>query len=94
MSCINPVCYQTVSPCVGRHARMRMNNGKVYTGKIAAVRPDGILFHSSNPGFIFAPFFAVAALALTLPFLVYPWSAGYARGYTRGFARGYTYPVY
>lgn len=86
----NQLNYETLSPYCGRYATVRLSNGKTYTGQIVEVHRDGILFHSNNPGFIFFPFLAVAALALTIPF-------AYGLGYNAGLRSPYglyPYPRY
>jgi len=69
--------YTMISPHVGKRATVSLFNGKSYNGEIVEVRRDGILFHSDNPGFLFLPFLAIAALALTVPFA---YGAGYGVG--------------
>ncbi|NLI92416.1 MAG: hypothetical protein GX434_09515 [Peptococcaceae bacterium] len=86
--------YAAMAPYVGRRATVNLYNGKTYHGEIVEVRHDGILFHSDNPGFLFLPFLAIAALALTVPFafgLGYGAGARYAYG---PYPYGYPYPYY
>jgi len=78
----NNVTYETALPFQGMQAGLLLKNGKHYTGQVVEVRPDGILFHSSNPGFFFLPFAAIALLALTF-------GAGYGVG-----RAAYGYPGY
>jgi hypothetical protein len=73
----NHLNYGALAPFSGRHATVSLFDGKTYTGQIVEVHPHGILFHSNNPGFLFLPFLAIAALALTVPFA---YGAGYAVG--------------
>lgn len=69
----------------GQMVRLQTADGKWYHGRVVEVRQDGILFHSSNPGFLFLPFAAIALLALSF-------GAGYAVG--RGPYGGYGYSGY
>lgn len=69
--------YSMLTPYVGSRATVNLFDGHTYHGEIVEVRRDGILFHSDNPGFLFLPFLAIAALALTVPFA---YGAGYAYG--------------
>ena len=89
MRLFNPVTYETAMACYGQRSQLVLRNGKKYQGYVADVRPDGILFHSDNPGFLFFPFAAVALLALTVPFAA---AAGYGLG--RASAYRYPYPGY
>lgn len=89
MRLFNPVTYETALTCYGKQSELVLKNGKKYHGYVADVRPDGILFHSSNPGFLFLPFAAIALLALTVPFAA---AAGYGLG--RRAAYPYPYPGY
>jgi len=59
------VSYESALPYQGKQAGMLLTNGKYFTGQVVEVRHDGILFHSSNPGLFFAPFAAIALLALS-----------------------------
>jgi len=69
--------YALVAPYAGKQATISLFDGKTYHGQIVEVREDGILFHSNNPGFLFLPFLAIAALALSIPFA---YGAGLAYG--------------
>lgn len=83
--------YGMLAPYAGQYATVNLFDGKSYTGRIVEVRQDGILFHSDNPGFLFLPFLAIAALALTVPFA---FGLGYGVGSYpyRGYPyRGYLY---
>jgi hypothetical protein len=77
--------YGMLAPYAGQHATVSLFDGKSYTGRIVEVRQDGLLFHSANPGFLFLPFLAIAALALTIPF-------AYGLGYRSGYRYAYGYP--
>lgn len=79
--------YAMIAPHVGKRATVSLFNGEHYTGEIVEVRQDGILFHSDNPGFLFFPFLAVAALALTVPL-------AYGLGYGAGSRYPYGRPPY
>lgn len=59
------VTYESILPYQGRQATLFLRDGSQYTGQIVQVYRDGILFHSSNPGFFFLPFAAIALLALS-----------------------------
>jgi len=59
------VCYESIAPYQGRQVTLFLRDGRQYTGQIVQVYRDGILFHSSNPGFFFLPFAAIALLALS-----------------------------
>lgn len=89
MRLFNPVTYEAALSCYGQYTELVLKNGKIYHGYVHEVRPDGILFHSSNPGFLFLPFAAIALLALTVPFAA---AAGYSVG--RRSAYPYPYPGY
>ncbi len=81
--------YGMLAPYAGQHATVNLYDGS-YTGRIVEVRQDGILFHSNNPGFLFLPFLAIAALALTIPFA---FGLGYRSGYRYAYG-GYPYGGY
>lgn len=78
------LCYETALPYQGQHARLLLNDGKWLTGQVVEVRHDGILFHSSNPGFLFLPFAAIALLALSVP-LAFGWGYGLGRSSYYGY---------
>ncbi|RNC29920.1 MAG: hypothetical protein AWM53_00140 [Candidatus Dichloromethanomonas elyunquensis] len=81
--------YAMLAPHVGKRATVSLYGGKTYHGEIVAVRQDGILFHSDNPGFLFLPFLAVAALALTVPLA---FGVGYGAGRRAYGPYPYPYP--
>jgi hypothetical protein len=85
------VTYESALPYQGMQATLFLKNGKSYTGRVVQVRQDGILFHSSNPGFLFLPFAAIALLALSF-------GAGYGLGRAAyppyGWYGGYPYRPY
>lgn len=94
MRLFQPVTYQTAMSCYGRYSEVVLKDGRSYHGRVVDVRPDGILFHSSNPGFLFLPFAALALLALAVPFAA---AAGYGWGRSTAYAYGpypYGYPYY
>ena len=88
MRLFNNITYKTVYPYQGMPATLTLKNGKQYTGRVVEVRQDGILFHSSNPGYLFLPFAAVALLALSF-------GAGYGVGRAAqpNYAAYYGYPT-
>lgn len=86
----NQLNYGMLAPYAGQYATVSLFDGKSYAGRIVEVRHDGILFHSDNPGFLFLPFLAIAALALTVPFA---FGIGYGLGSRYSYG-GYPYGGY
>lgn len=82
----NCVTYEQIAPWRGHYANICLWDGHEMNGHIVEVRHNGVLFHSSNPGFLFLPFAAIAAFALTAPLA---FGLGYALG-----ARPYPRPYY
>jgi hypothetical protein len=79
------VNYDSILPLWGSQVDVYLKCGEYYSGRIVEVRQDGILFHSSNPGFFFLPFAAIALIALSVPFA---FGLGYAAGRS---SYGYAY---
>ncbi|ADY57089.1 hypothetical protein Sgly_2819 [Syntrophobotulus glycolicus DSM 8271] len=71
------ITYDTIAPYRGQYANLRLWDGHEMHGQIVEVRHEGVLFHSSNPGFLFLPFAAITAFALTAPLA---FGLGYAFG--------------
>ncbi|MDD2233362.1 MAG: hypothetical protein PHZ11_00250 [Desulfitobacteriaceae bacterium] len=84
----NYMNYEMIAPHTGKLATVTLFGGKTYHGQILEVHKDGILFHSDNPGFLFLPFLALAALTLTIPFA---YAAGAASSRRHPYPYGY-YP--
>ncbi|NLP43149.1 MAG: hypothetical protein GX351_00815 [Peptococcaceae bacterium] len=87
MRLFNPVCYETALPYLGQPTRLLLRNGQWLEGQVIAVRPDGILFNSSNPGLFFYPFAAIALLALSF-------GVGYGIGRSSGYYPYRPHPYY
>jgi len=79
--------YESALPYQGMQGTLFLKDGKHYTGQVVQVRPDGILFHSNNPGFLFLPFAAIALLALSF-------GAGYGVGRATAYPPYPPYPPY